>query len=62
MKKSMKLWQKILIGLLAAAVLFCVYFFGVWLFSDRIVRVTYNGLENMFSCMMNILRSQDRFI
>ena len=48
MKKSMKLWQKILIGLLAAAVLFCVYFFGIWLFSDRIVRVTYNGLENMF--------------
>ena len=48
MGKTKKVWLKILICLLAAAVLSFVFYLGVWLFSDRIVRVSYNGLENMF--------------
>ena len=49
MSKTKSFWLKILGIVLVGTVLSCAAYFGIWLFSDRIARVTYNGLDNMFT-------------
>ena len=49
MSKAKSFWLKILAIILVATVLSCILYFCIWLFSDRIVKVSYNGLENMFT-------------
>ena len=49
MSKAKSFWLKILGIVVVGAVLSCMAFFGIWLFSDRIIKVSYNGLDNMFT-------------
>lgn len=48
LSKAKKVWRRIVIAVLAGVIVLCVYFFGVWFLSDRIVKVSYTGLDNMF--------------
>ena len=49
MSKTKSFWLKILGIVLVGAVLSCIAFLGIWLFSDRIARVSYYGHDNMFN-------------
>jgi len=49
MSKAKSFWLKLLGIVIVGAVLSCMAYLAIWFLSDRIVKVSYNGLDNMFT-------------